>query len=503
MTEKNSSQLKTGAIISYASIALNILAGLLYTPWMVHEIGQSNYGIFTLANSLISLFLIDFGLSAATSRYVAKYRVEDNPEGLNQALGIIYRLYILIDIVIFLVLVTVFFFIEGIYSNLTGEEIEKLKVVFCITSLYSLISFPCITFNGILNAYEQFIPLKSADIIQRLTMVGFTVIALLCGKGLYALVLINAACGLLSIAYKYFYVRRCVKILPAMKQKSRDLHLYKEVFGFSAWSTVSSLAQRLVFNITPTILGMVAIGASAEIALFGIVSTIEGYFYIITTAINGMFLARITTILYHKNENDELTSLAVKVGRFQYALNGLMCVGFALVGKEFMLLWMGEEYLAAYSGILLVVFPGLFLNSLQIANTSLIAQNLVKYQAFIAVATGVCNVVLSFVLASFWGVIGACISICTAYFVRLICTIVVVHRKTEINIGTFIKECYMKMSIPVVAALIVGTVAVSYIDSQGWLMLCIKALVITMIYGISIYILGLSKTERNKILKRL
>ena len=69
-------QIKIGAILSYLSIGINIIAGLLYTPWMVDTIGKSDYGLYTLANSLITLFLVDFGLSSAVSRYVAKYRAE-------------------------------------------------------------------------------------------------------------------------------------------------------------------------------------------------------------------------------------------------------------------------------------------------------------------------------------------------------------------------------------------------------------------------------------------
>ena len=49
-------QIKLGAIISYLSIGFNILAGLLYTPWMVQQIGKSNYGLYTLATSLITLY---------------------------------------------------------------------------------------------------------------------------------------------------------------------------------------------------------------------------------------------------------------------------------------------------------------------------------------------------------------------------------------------------------------------------------------------------------------
>ena len=176
-------QIKFGAILSYISIALNIGAGVLYTPWMVRQIGQSQYGLFTLANSLISLFMVDFGLSAATSKFVSEYHVQKNEEKVNAFLGAIYKLYLIVDLVILVALITVFFFIDAIYSNLTTAELQQFKVVYCIAALYSVISFPFVTTNGILTAYEKFIQQKLADVIYRILTILLMVAALLNGYG--------------------------------------------------------------------------------------------------------------------------------------------------------------------------------------------------------------------------------------------------------------------------------------------------------------------------------
>ena len=45
---ESSQQIKIGAVLSYLSIGVNIAAGLIYTPWMIGKIGQSEYGLFTL-----------------------------------------------------------------------------------------------------------------------------------------------------------------------------------------------------------------------------------------------------------------------------------------------------------------------------------------------------------------------------------------------------------------------------------------------------------------------
>lgn len=499
MKKSNYSQLKIGAIITYLSIAFNIIAGLIYTPWMVDQIGQSDYGIYTLANSLISLFLIDFGLSSATSRFVAKYRAENDEKGLNSFLSAIYKLYIFIDLVIFILLAIVFFSIGIIYRNLSNDELDKLKIVFSIAGVYSIIQFPCVTFNGILTAYECFVPLKIADLIHRIGSIILTVVALILGLGLYALVLSNILFGFIAIVIKYYFVRKNIRIEFVKNDKA----VYKQIFAFSIWSTIWALAQRLIFNITPTILGTTISAASTAIAVFGIIMSIEGYFYIITTAINGMFLSRITRIIQDDDDNKKITELMIKVGRFQYVLNGLLIVGFGIVGKEFILLWMGEAYAEAYYGILLVVIPGLFYNSLQIAHTTMIAKNLIKYQAYIQILIGICNVVISIILSYYIGVIGSAISIFISYMIRVILNIILIKNKLNINLKKYIVECYVKMTLPILATLSISCTLLVYWDVNSWISLFIKGIIVAIIYLISVLIIGLSKKERSIIIKKI
>ena len=63
MSVSSNKQIKIGAILSYLGIGLSILSALIYSPWMLSKIGSSDYGLYTLASSLINLFLIDFGIS--------------------------------------------------------------------------------------------------------------------------------------------------------------------------------------------------------------------------------------------------------------------------------------------------------------------------------------------------------------------------------------------------------------------------------------------------------
>lgn len=494
MSIDGSKQIKIGAILSYLSIGINIIAGLLYTPWMIEQVGSGNYGLYTLANSLITLFMVDFGLSAATSRYISKYRAENNQQKIDDFLGAIYKLYLIIDIIIFTALLIFYLFLDSIYVKLSPEELEKFKVVYIIAASFAVVNFPFVTLNGILNAYEKFIQLKIADIIYRLLLVLITVVMLLCGYGLYALVSINAVVGLIVVIYKLVVISKNTPI--KINWSYRERSLYRDVFGFSIWVTVASLAQRLIFNITPSVLGIVA--DSQAIAVFGIVVVIEGYTFTVTSAINGMFMPKISRI---QENGSDIMPLMLNVGRFQYALNGLIVAGFFVIGHGFINLWMDPSYSDAYYGILLVIIPGLFFNSLEIANTAMVVQKKVKIQAYIAIVTGVTNIVLSLVLSSLFGVLGACISICIAYMVRSIAYIIVYRRVMHYDMRTFIHKCYVQMSVPILLSIAAGIIMNRLVEDSDWLSLGIKGFAVTLVYFVTLWFGALSKEDRRTLLQ--
>ena len=64
---------------------------------MINSIGRENFGLYTLALSVITLFVFDFGLSNAVTRFIAKYLAEGQQEKVNNCIGLVYRLYINID----------------------------------------------------------------------------------------------------------------------------------------------------------------------------------------------------------------------------------------------------------------------------------------------------------------------------------------------------------------------------------------------------------------------
>ncbi|HCC93279.1 MAG TPA: polysaccharide biosynthesis protein, partial [Flavobacteriaceae bacterium] len=187
-----SSQIKSGAIISYLAIAVNICIGFLYTPWMIQQIGKSDYGLYILVTAFLSYFLMDFGLGQTIARFLSNYRAKDELQKINQLLGLTSKFYLAINVIICIALVIVYFFLDNIFTELSSTEMEKFKVIYLIAGGFSLISFPFMSLDGVLIAYEKFVLLKLCDFISKVGIVILMIIALLLGYKLYALVAINA-----------------------------------------------------------------------------------------------------------------------------------------------------------------------------------------------------------------------------------------------------------------------------------------------------------------------
>jgi len=488
-------QIKYGAIMSYISIAVNIIAGFFYTPWIVRQIGQNNFGIYTLATSIISMFLIDFGLSAAVSRFVSKYNAEGDQESVNNVLGIVYRIYIIIDTIILIALIIIYFNLELIYRELTPDELMKFKVVYIIASVFSIFSFPFISLNGILASYERFIELKMCDLLHKVTSVLLIIIALINGYGLYALVTANAVSGVVTILVKIIIIKWKTPVKVNIKYKSKIM--MNEILSFSVWSTVISIAQRFIFNIAPSILG--ALSGTVNISIFGIASSLEGHVYLIANGINGLFLPKVTRLVNRENTSDSLLQLMIKVGRIQLAIIGLILIGFIILGKEFILLWLGESYVLSYYCALLLILPSIVYLPQQIGNTAIVALDKVRLQAYVFIVMAFINIILSIILSYFFGALGASLSICISYFIRSAGMNIIYYKSLEINIIEYFRECHIKMFIPLLLTLVVGIFINYLFINSNWTIFMVKGTLLVITYLIIMWILGFNEYEKNLI----
>ena len=493
MKKAKLSQIKLGAMISYFALALNIVLGLVYTPWMKDKIGIDNHGLYTLATSLISIFMLDFGLGSAVSRFVSKYRAEGRQDKVDNIIGLIYKLYIAIDVVIVAVLTVMFFFIGSIYKGLTPEQIEQFKVLYLIVAGFNIISFPFSPLNGVLNAYEKFIQLKLCDLVSKVTTVIFVVIALWLSPNVIWVVMANALSGIMVIAIKLIIVKASVPVKANLKASGKDL--YKTLFSFTIWTTIVAIMQRFTHSFAPSVLGMTS--SATEIGLYSPAVVIEGYFYTIATAVNGLFLPRVSQYIANKTE-EKISDLMIKVGKYQLIVMGLIFTGFVCVGKDFMIEWMnGAEYEKTYYCAMIILFPTLISATMQIANTTVIAKKMVKYNAICMIITGTLGLVISYVLSIYIGALGVCIGTAVTSLANIVYMNFIYHKKAGINMFNFYKKCYLRAIPCFILSIVLGLIVCHYIPFGGWLGIIVKGCIVVAIFAIAFLAIYITNNEKR------
>ena len=493
---QSAKQIKLGAIISYLTLAFDFVTGLVYTPWMVSQIGDANYGLYTLSVTLISMFMLDFGMSAAVTRFTSNYRTKGDQQGIDNFLGLIYKIYILISAVISIILIGIYFNIGRIYVKLTPSELASLKVVFAVSGLSTVLCFPFVTLNGILVAHEKFMALRLADLFNKVASVLLIVVALCFGMGLFSLVAVHAVMNLVTVGIKFIIVKRKTAVKVNFSYFSKPL--LKEITGFSVWTTVKSIAQRFIFTAMPTVLGIVS--GSTSIAMFGFASTLEGYVYKFSEAINGMFMPKISRATLGQETGEAVLPLMIKVGRIVLTVIGIITIGFVTLGQRFISLWLGESYIVVYYCTVLLIFPGIFYVPQQIANTVVVVLNRVKSQGIVFVITAVVNIALSFVFGYFWGAIGCSLSICVAYLVRTALMNVVFKKELNINVFAFFRDCHGKMAPGLLLTLVCGFLISRYVVVfSGWLTFLVQAVCLVICYVVIMWLLTWNSSEKRLI----
>ena len=465
------SSITKGAIVSYISIVLSIVLTFLYTPWMINKIGVSQYGIYSLVISFISYFIMDFGLSSTVSRYIAKYRAEGDENKVTSVLGLVSKVYLIIDAAIFTVLLILYFFITAIFKGLSEEEISVFKVLYIIAGGFSVINFFLKPFDGVLYAFEFFVEAKTLDMLQKLVTIGLIALILLSSPNVYALVIVNGAVAFVVSLSKYLIFKKKTRL--RIDYHYFDFPELKSMLYFSIWVFLTTLAQQFRLSSAPIILGMTS--NSEQISVFSVGRSIEGIVFTLAAALNGLFLPKVSRLVYNKDV-EGVTNLMIRVGRLQLYVIACILFGFVILGKCFVNLWVGPSFSDVYIIVLLLLVTNIVGLTQHIGTTMTYAKNEVRKTAIITISTSFISMICSFFVSRFLGAVGCAICICFCLVINLILLNIFYSKVLGIDVRRFFKECHGKI-LP--ALLVYSTVfyfACSWVEYSSWIMLILIGL---------------------------
>lgn len=489
-------QLKLGTILSYVNILAGVIVGLGYTPIMIRLLGQSEYGLYSLIGSLVAyLSVLDMGLGNTIVRYVSRNRAIGDKNFESEINGLFLAIYSIIGLITLFVGSILYFNVDNMFgATLSADQIERAKIMMILLIFNIAISFPLSVFASLMQAYERFVFLRVFNIISVLLKPIIALPFLFMGYGAVTLVvtatIVNIACLLINVYYCFRYLD-----IHFSRGHFEKAFLY-EISGYAFFIFLNAIVDKIYWGTGQFILGMVS--GTIQVAIYAIAMQFLNMYMQFSCAISGVLLPKVTMMVANGATKTELTNLMIKIGRLQYIIIGYILVMFFLVGKEFIHLWAGENYLSAYP-MILILMVGLLIALVQNAGIAILqAMNLNRYRMTAYTILAVINIFTSVILAKMYGGLGCAISTSIAIFISsgLIMNRYY-HKRIGIDIPLFWKNIIHMMPSAFILIILVEIFQMNISLEYSWLYFMIKVVIYTLIYMILMYFIGMNGYEKN------
>lgn len=491
-------QLKAGVVLNYVVIFLNTIVGLLYTPYMLRMMGQSEYGLYSLVASVIAyLTVLDLGFGNAIVRYTAKFRAEKKTEEQYEMFGMFFLLYLVIGIIAFGIGLGLYFNVDTLFGNtMTAVELDRARIMMLLLVANLAFTFPMSIWGSVIQAYEDFVFQKSLNIIRIILNTVVMICLLHFGYKAVAMVVVQTIFNILTLVINFIYCRRKLNIHIYFRFKHFHWGFLKEVAIYSFWIFLNAIMDRVYWSTGQFVLG--AMVGTAAVAVFAIAIQLEGMYMQFSTAISSVFLPKVTAMVATNRSRKEISDLFIRTGRIQYIVLAYILSGFIIFGRQFIELWAGADYSDAYMISLLFFIPLTVPLIQNLGITILQARNEMKFRSVLYIIIALVSLAMQIVLTRYFGGIGCAMGVSGALVVgQILIMNVYYRRRQDLDIKTFWKEI-SKMSIIPIVLIFSSMLVIRHffaLDSWGKLILGIAAF--SLVYIPLFFRFSMTDDERN------
>ncbi|MBU5360856.1 oligosaccharide flippase family protein [Enterococcus raffinosus] len=350
-----SSERKFAVVLSYANIIIKNLIVFLYTPFLLKYLGQSEYGIYQMTNSVImGLSVLSMGFSGSYVRFYMKFKNAKERKSINSLNGMYLLLFLgmaLLSLLIGSILVvnTKKFF----GASFTGEQVHQTKVLMGILVLNIALTFPSTVFDCNILANEKLKFQQARQVAQTILVPIISIPLIIFGAGSEAIVITQTGTTFLLLIMNANFA--ITKLNMRFSFKSIPIDLLKEVSVFSFFIFLSQVIDLVNNNVPSFIVGMF-LGAK-DVAVYSVASQIKNLFFMLSVGLSGVYVPHINELVSSGTTKKTLLNLMIKVGRMQLILLTFILGGFIAIGKYFIVTWAGKDNIQAYYLLILMIFP--------------------------------------------------------------------------------------------------------------------------------------------------
>lgn len=439
---------------SWISLALNVVVGIFLSPFILHRLGDTAFGIWVLIFSITGYYgLFDLGIRASVVRFVSQAVATNDRESLNRIIstslfgyGIIGLVCIPLTLVLSSNISTLFQVPEAFHQT------ARWLMLICGTSM--ALSFPLGIVGGFLEGLQRFDILNWTNCVSTLTRAFLVVLALNHGLGLVTVAAITVITPLIASTVRGAIALRLCPVSLRFRYVSRST--LREIGSYGGLTFLILVAGRLKFQTDEIIIGSML--SAAAITYFNIGARVVDY--------AGEFVTSMAQVFIPMSSHSEAIGSLERLHKILLIGNRLcaLCIfpisAFVIVlGPSIIEVWVGAKYIAPSYPVLVILTIATTLMYAQSASTRvLVGIGSHGTWATVTVLEGIANVILSMLLVRPFGIVGDA----WGTTIPLLCTMLFfmprhVCRRLGVSLGTHLRESYalpLVLCIPMVATML-------------------------------------------------
>ena len=489
------SKRRAGVILGYANIIVKNVVNLLYTPMLLAFVGQGDYGVFQTAHSFVfSLTLLSFGFSGAYVRFYTQRQAEDDSEGIRVLNGMYLLLYLVICAFVVAIGLVFSMNVQLVFNgSFSSGEIGLARILMVVMTLNVAVTLVSTVFDANVIVHEEFAFQQTRQMLVTLATPGLALALLSLGFGTvgvaFAQLVVSVTLLILNIVFAVY------RLGMRFDFRHFDGGLFRAIAVFSGWLFANQVCDMVNQNVPNIVLG--AECGAAVVAVFAVSIQIRNVFISLSTTLSNVFVPQVNRVVAESDDNNMLTSIMTKVGRYQMILLSWIYGGFIVLGRFFIAKWAGSDFSDAYWMLVTMVAPLLVPLSQNVGIEIQKAKNMHKARSVVYLLMAVVNVLFTAVSAprlGYWAsalayigsiTLGNCLFMNWYY-----------HNKVGLDMGR-----YWRAIAPVVAcnAAAIGLClgGTYWLPVTGWLEFFGWGVIFTLAFGLLVFALVLSSEERD------
>ncbi len=458
---------------NYLRFGVELLVIWFITPFIIKQLGMEDFGLWSFVFAILGIFqLMDFGFYNATTKYVAQCEALEDPEKRNSIVSTIFFVYLGLAAVA-LIGISILSLGFTQWFSIPEASQSKARAILWLLAIRTLgIGLPLALFRGVLYGMRR-IPLINAIAIVAQVFYATTVwVVLSRGGGVIALATASLAqFALENVLYFVF----AFKVTEGLKisWKLKDFGFTKEIVSFSLMMFVATTASMLVMKADPIIIQWAL--SLTFVSIYAIPLRIAGLCSTLLKNFTNV-LSPVITELHVTGHTEKLRSLVLKCVRVALCIGTLIVLTGSLFAHDFLLAWVGEEFVAG-APVLILLLVGMWFGIPQLVYAK--TMGISGFHGLVTkvfLAAMVTNIILSIALVGPFGMFGVASATLISAVVMQALFSVATFRYLKISIYEYLDFCLGPLLIPSALHVSVTLLAKSLLPSTHVLMMAVVSL---------------------------